>query len=139
MTEAEKEAIISHIDSLTDQWWEAWKKFDWKEGVSFVHDLPETTWVGGGPSTLNSLSEIRDTWPKVVEGLGKQEMNFTNAKTIVLAPDIVWTLREADFSVFDKKDVVVAEGQFQETAVWVKRAGEWKLLIGHDDDCTPRT
>ena len=62
-----------------------------------------------------------------------------NARTIVLAPDLVWTLREANYSVTDDSGAVVSEGQFMETAVWAKRDGRWKILIGHDDECTPTT
>jgi hypothetical protein len=70
-------------------------------------------------------------------GLLRQDLEFTNSRTIVLAPDIVWTLREGNSSVFDTAGIVVSEGQFIETAVWVKRRGEWKVLLGHDDDSTP--
>jgi len=137
MTAVQKDSIAAEIDSLTAEWWRAWEVFDLERGLSFVHDAPETTWVGGGAETLSSLEEIREAWAHQVSGLARQELEFTNQKTIVLAPDVVWTLREMAYTVVDTAGEVVGEGQFIETAVWVKRGGEWKILMGHDDDTTP--
>ena len=44
-------------------------------------------------------------------------MEPTNARTVVLAPDIVWTLREFDYAVVDTAGNTVAEGLLKETAV----------------------
>ena len=70
-------------------------------------------------------------------GLARQDLEFTNSRTIVLTPEIVWTLREGNYVVMDTSGVEVAAGQFNETAVWVKWSGEWRVLLGHDDDTTP--
>jgi hypothetical protein len=136
MTEAEKRRIQAEVDSLTNEWWEAWKNFDWDRGLSFVEEAPETTWTGAG-QTVYSVAEMREVWPPTMAGLARQDLEFTNARTVVLAPEIVWTLREGDYVLFDTAGVEVAAGQFNETAVWVKRQGEWKVLLGHDDDTTP--
>ena len=138
MTEAQREAIVAEIDSLTAEWWEAWETFDWDRGLSFIADEPETTWTGA-VRTLYSVHEMREVWSEAMAGLQRQELDFTNSRTVVLAPDIVWTLREGDSRIIDTTGAVVSEGQFIETAVWVKRDGEWKILLGHDDDSTPVT
>jgi hypothetical protein len=135
MTETERSQIKAEVDSLTTEWWEAWETFDWDRGFSFIEDAPETTWTGA-VRTVYSLAEMREVWPPAMAGLGRQDLEFTNSRTVVLGPDIVWTLREGDYVLMDTAGAVVAEGQFNETAVWVKRGGEWKLLLGHDDDTT---
>jgi len=136
MTEAEIVQIKAEVDSITDEWWEAWQAFDWDRGLSFIADAPETTWTGAGP-TLYSVAEMREAWPSANAGFGRQDLEFTNGRTIVLAPDIVWTLREGNYVLTDTAGVEVARGQFNETAVWVRREGEWRVLLGHDDDTTP--
>ena len=136
MTEAEIAQIKTEIDSLTAEWWEAWETFDWERGLSLIHDAPETTWTGA-VQTVYSVAEMREIWPPAMAGLAGQDLEFTNARTVVLAPDIVWTLREGNYVLVDIEGAAVGEGQFNETAVWVKRGGEWKLLLGHDDDTTP--
>ena len=135
MTEAERAQIQAEVDSLTAEWWKAWEVFDWNRGLSFVEDAPETTWTGA-VQTVYSIAEMREVWPSAMAGLGRQDLDFTNARTVVLAPDIVWTLREGNYVLMDTAGAVVSEGQFNETAVWVKRSGEWKILLGHDDDTT---
>ena len=135
LTEDQKAVIAAEIDSLTDEWWEAWTTFDWDRGLSFIADEPETTWTGAG-QTVYSVAEMRDVWPAAMAGLGRQDLEFTNARTVVLSPDIVWTLREGNYTLNDTAGAVVAEGQFNETAVWVNRGGQWKVLLGHDDDTT---
>jgi hypothetical protein len=137
MTDAEIAQITVEIDALTDEWWEAWKTFDWERGLSFIEDAPETTWTGA-VQTLYSVAEMREVWPSAMAEFGRQDLEFTNARTVVLARDIVWTLREGNYVLFDTAGVEVQAGQFNETAVWVKRNGEWKLLLGHDDDTTPQ-
>lgn len=136
LTPQEEAAIVAEIDSLTGLWWEAWETFDVEEGLRFIHDEPETMWVGGF-ETLTSLAEMREIWPPMVEGLRGQELDLTNARTLVLARDLAWTLREFDYRVLDMEGTVVDEGQFLETALWALREGEWKILIGHDDSLTP--
>jgi hypothetical protein len=136
MSEAEIAQIAAEVDSLTNEWWEAWETFDWDRGLAFIEDAPETTWTGAG-QTVYSVGEMREVWPPAMAGLGRQDLAFTNSRTIVLTPEIVWTLREGDYVLFDTAGAEVATGQFNETAVWVKRGGEWKVLLGHDDDTTP--
>jgi hypothetical protein len=138
MTAEEEAAIVAEIDSLTVEWWEAWKTFDWDRGLAFIEDGPQTTWTGA-VQTVSSVQEMREVWIPAMAGFQRQDFEFTNSRTIVLAPDIVWTLREGNGSLFDTDGNLVSENQFIETAVWVKRGGEWKLLLGHDDDSTPIT
>jgi hypothetical protein len=136
LTEAEISQIQAEIDSLTNEWWDAWQVFDWERGFSFIADAPETTWTGAGP-TVYSVAEMRELWPPSMEGFQRQDLEFTNARTVVLDRDIVWTLREGSYVLIDTSGAEVAQGTHNETAVWVKRNGEWKVLLGHDDDTTP--
>ena len=135
LTEEQKATIAAEVDSLTAEWWTAWEALDVERGVSFLYEGPGFIWTGAGP-TIYSVAEAREVWPTMVTGLERQNLEFTNARTIVLASDIVWTLREMNWAAVGAAGAVVAEGQSIETAVWVKRNGEWKVMIGHDNDVT---
>jgi hypothetical protein len=136
LTPAQEAAIVAEIDSLTAEWWDAWEAMDWTRGLSFLAEDPRLTWTGV-LQTVYSVEEMRELWMPMMEGLARQELDFTNARTVVLSPEIVWTLREGDSRIFDASGTLVSEGQFIETAVWVRQSGEWKLLLGHDNDVTP--
>ena len=136
LTEEQNAEIAAIIDSLTDEWWDAWNALDVERGLSFIHDDPRMTWTGAA-RTLYSVAEGREVWGPHLAGLERQVHDVTNARTVILAPDIVWTLREFEFQVIDTTGTVVSEGQSIETAVWVEKDGEWKLLVGHDDNATP--
>jgi len=137
LTEEQKAEIAATVDSLTNEWWAAWEVFDLEQGLSFIHDGPEMTWASDGYRTVYSVAEGRDVWGAGIAGLQRQDLEVTNSRTVVLAPDIVWTLREFDYVVVDTAGNTVAEGQFKETAVWVKQNGEWKVMLGNDNDATP--
>ena len=136
MTEAEKADIAAEVDSLTNEMWEAWKIFDWDRGLAFIEDAPETTWRST-VQTMYSVAEMKEVWETALAGFGRQDVNFTDSRTIVLTPEIVWTLREANYVLFDTAGAEVNTGQFAETAVWVKRSGEWKVLLAHDSNPDP--
>jgi hypothetical protein len=62
----------------------------------------------------------------------QQEITFTDTKTIVLAPDIAYTIRGYQAVVTDTAGVVRPPTNAVETLVWVEREGEWKVLLGHE-------
>lgn len=132
LTDDQTAAIAAEVDALTSEWWVAWERVDLERGLSFLSDGPGMTWAVEGAPTVYSVAEAREQWGPMLAGLERQELEFTNARTVVLAPDVVWTLRELRYSAVDTTGAVVAEGRSTETAVWVKRDGEWKLLLGHD-------
>ncbi len=39
--------------------------------------------------------------PVAMAGLARQDLDFTNSRTVVLTPEIVWTFREGDYVVVD--------------------------------------
>jgi hypothetical protein len=136
LAEDQKTQIAAEVDSLTQEWWAAWEVFDFDRGLSFIYDGPDMVWTGAGTRTVYSSAEGREVWGPGVAGLQRQDLEFTNSRTVVLSADIVWTLREGNYVAVDTTGNVAAEGRFIETAVWVKRNGQWKVLLGHDDEVT---
>jgi len=136
LTEEQKAEIAATVDSLTNEWWSAWAVFDVDRAASFIYDGPGMTWASDSYRTLYSVAEAKEVWETSLVGLQRQDLEVTNSRTVVLAEDIVWTLREFNYVVVDTSGASVAEGQFKETSVWVKRNGEWKVMLGDDNDAT---
>ena len=136
LTEEQKAEIAAMVDSLTNEWWSAWGVFDVDKGASFIYDGPGMTWASDSYRTLYSVAEAKEAWETNLVGMQRQDLEVTNSRTVVLAEDIVWTLREFNYVVVDTSGTSVAEGQFKETAVWVKRNGDWKVMLGIDNDAT---
>jgi hypothetical protein len=132
LTDEQRKAIAAEVDSLTTEWWAAWAAIDLERGLSFLDDGPGMTWAVEGAPTVHSVAEAREAWGPMIAGLLRQDLQFTNARTVVLARDVVWTLRELRYAAVDTTGAVVAEGRSIETAVWVKRGGGWRLMLGHD-------
>ena len=62
----------------------------------------------------------------------QQQIDFTDSRTIVLAPDIAYTIRQYTAVVTEKSGDVQPQTSGVETLVWVKRNGAWKVLLGHE-------
>jgi hypothetical protein len=136
LTEEKKAEIAATVDSLMDEWLATFEAVGLDESLSFLSDSPEMTWASDGDRTVYSVAEAREVWGSHQVGVQRTELEITNARTVVLAPDIVWTLREMDYTVVDTAGAITAEGKLKETTVWVKRNGEWKVLLGQDSDVT---
>ncbi|NIN49579.1 MAG: hypothetical protein GTN62_05645 [Gemmatimonadales bacterium] len=56
---------------------------------------------------------------------------------MVLAPDVVCVTQLGTVSVTDTAGVTGPEIAFAYTAIWVRRNGEWKVLLGHESIPAP--
>ena len=63
---------------------------------------------------------------------GPQQIEFTDATTVVLAPEVVCTIRRFKNVQTHTGGSIAPEFDSVETLIWVKRGGEWKVLIGHE-------
>ena len=61
-----------------------------------------------------------------------QQIDFTDSRTIVLAPDVAYTIRQFDATATDTSGARLPQVSGLETVVWVKRNGQWKVLLGHE-------
>jgi hypothetical protein len=131
LTEEQKAEIAAEVDSIMNEWWAAYSTdFDYDRGMSFFSDEPETAWANDG-EVYYTLSVIDETFRPFFADLQRQDVTPIDSRTIVLTSDVVYTIRHNTVVVVDTAGNAGPEIRFAETIVWVKRNGEWKVLLGH--------
>jgi len=99
-------------------------------GITFFTDEQGTGWTDNGQVVLTKAG-VDAAFRPLITAIESQTATVIESQTVVIAPDIVHTTR-----VYDVVRVVASSGEqtelrHAETIVWVKRNGEWKILIGH--------
>ena len=131
LTSAQRAVIAAEVDSVCDnEWYPAWETVDFDRGLSFIVDEPETAWVHEGQA-IYTRAGIDAAFRPGAAMVQSQKFNWTNSRTVVLAPDVAYTIREGTYVATDTAGNVTPERRFAETTVWVKRDGEWRVLQGH--------
>lgn len=131
LTEDQKAEIAAEVDSVASDWWAAWAAVEFDRGMSFIDAGPEATWTGDG-GTVYTVAEMDRAWRPFFTQLQRQDLTFTDSRTVVLAPDIALTIRAVTFVATDTAGNTRPEFSSVETVVWVKQNGEWKVLLGHE-------
>jgi ketosteroid isomerase-like protein len=131
MTEAEIAQIEAEVEAATNEWWEVWSAFeDFDRFMTFVADEPETLWIADAVPTFGKAA-IDANFRPVQDAFQRQDNTRVEWRTIVLARDVAYTVRINDCFQIDLEGNPGPTVRYAETMVWVKRDGEWKVLIGH--------
>jgi hypothetical protein len=130
LTEEQKAAIAAEVDSVVSQWWAAWNAMHFDHGMSFFEDARETAWAGDGQLHY-SVAGIDGHYRPLFTGLQRQDVTPISSRTIVLGPDVVYTIRNVNVGHVDTAGIAQPEFPYAETIIWVKQNGEWKVLLGH--------
>ena len=131
LTEEQKAEIAAEVDSVMNDWFGVWAgSLDFDRLISFVTDEPETGWVNDGQA-LFTRAQTDAAMRPFFASLQSQTATIIESRTIVLASDVVYTIRANNLVRVDTSGTEQPEFQFVETIVWVKRHGEWKILTGH--------
>ena len=131
LTEEQKAEIAAEVDSVMNEWWTVWSTaLDYDRGMSFFLDEPETAWADDG-QVYYTATVIDETFRPFFAGLQRQDLTPIDSRTIVLTSDVVYTIRHNTIVAVDTAGNAGPEIRFAETIVWVKRNGEWKVLLGH--------
>jgi ketosteroid isomerase-like protein len=131
LTEAQKAAIAAEVDAVAADWWAAWAAAEFDRGMSFIDAGPDAAWTWD-EGTVYTRAEMDRTWRPDFAQTERQDLTFGDARTIVLAPDIAYTIRAvtgvATYTTGNTRPPLSTI----ETVVWIKRDGEWKVLAGHE-------
>ena len=131
-TEAMKAQIAAEVDATAADWWDAWADVDYARGMGFFADEPEAAWAGD-TGVFYTVAGMKAEWEGAWGATWhQQQIDFTESRTIVLAPDVAYTIRQYDAVVTDTSGAQLPQITGVETLVWVKRNGEWKVLLGHE-------
>ena len=112
-----------------------------EDGRSMLHRLrsemigldTEVPVLSGGTRRYISLDNASSTptFRPVMENMQRQENTPVEWRTVVVAPDIAYTVRINDVAQTDIAGNPGVEGRYAETILWVKRNGQWRVLTGH--------
>lgn len=131
-TEAMKAEIAAEVDATAAAWWQAWADVDYDRGMTYFEDAPEAAWTWD-EGTLYTVAGMDAQWGGEWGATWQhQQIDFTDSRTVVLAPDIAYTIRQFDATVTDTSGVQLPQVKGVETIVWVKWNGQWKVLLGHE-------
>jgi len=132
LTEDMKADIAAEVDAAASAWWEAWAAVDYDRGMSFFEDVPEASWAWD-EGVLHTVAGMDAAWAGTwCADCARQQIDFTDSRTIVLSPDIAYTVRQYDDVVTDTAGIALPRTSGVETIVWVRRDGRWKVLLGHE-------
>ena len=132
MTEAMEAEIRAEVDAAAVEWWDAWADVDYARGMTFFENSPDAAW-SGDEGNIYTVAGMEDEWEGVWgEDWQQQQIDFTDQHTIALAPDIAYTIRQYTAVVTDTAGIVQPQTSGVETLIWVKRNGQWKVLLGHE-------
>ena len=131
LTEQQKASIVAEVNAAANLWWSSWQTMDFEQGMSFISHAPEASFVGN-KQILYGVAAMREDWSSWAAGVHEQDITITDSGTIVLAPDIVYTIRKYTSVQTLADDTITPELTGVETLVWVKRDGEWKILFDHE-------
>jgi len=132
LTDSMKAEIAAQVDATAAAWWQAWSDVEYDRGMSYVLDVPEAAWTGD-EGTFYTVAGMNAEWAGQWGTTWQhQQIDFTDSHTVVLAPDIAYTIRQYDATVTDTSGVQLPTIKAVETIVWVKRNDEWKVLLGHE-------
>ena len=128
MTEAE---IAAEVEMVLDEWWAVWSEGeDFDRFMTFFADDPQVLWIADAVPTFGKAAIDANFRPSM-DNFQRQENTQVDWRTIVVSPDVVYTIRINDVVQIDLESTPGPTVRYAETLVWVKRDGEWKVLIGH--------
>jgi hypothetical protein len=124
------------VNALHDELWDALRNPDWDRIGEFFHQSPDLVSAMGGTVTYGFATTDSMARP-IVDNWESQVLTVSESHTVVLSPDVVYTMRHGTDAVTLKSGETTATRPVIDTYVWVLRDGEWKILFGHSAAVNP--
>ena len=131
LTEEQKAEIAAEVNAIHAENARAWLDADFDRGMMAFQNSQDMIYAFEG-GLMHGWDTMYDTWAALHEGAPRQEMTFAETHTVVLARDVVCIMAQGTFAVVDEAGLVGPENPFALTLIYVRRDGEWKILIGHE-------
>ena len=131
LTEEQKAEIAAEVTGRLDALWEELKQPDVDQLLTFTSQTPGSFSVSDGVFT--EWSPARDSMMRAALAEWEdQVLTVSETRTVVLSPDIVYTMRVGTDSVTLKSGEASPTRPWAWTGIWVRRDGEWRIMYGHD-------
>jgi ketosteroid isomerase-like protein len=129
LTEQRKAEIVAELNALDAGYWDAWRAADWDRGMAYYDDSPDFVWAAGG-AVYFGLSALKEARPGFAN-VARQTFTFRSSRTVVMAPDVASTTALGTWAQTDTAGVTGPSREFAWTAIWMRRAGQWKMHLVH--------
>lgn len=129
LTEEQKAEIAAEVNAIHAEFWDAWRAADYDRGVSY---LDSANLVFAYEGTVFGFATFDEMWRPAFANIASQTISIGDSRTTVLAPDVVCIMDAATYTTTDTLGVTSPQESFAFTGVWVRRDGEWKLLLVHE-------
>jgi len=144
MTEADRQAIAAEIRQRGEDLFKPMAEpMDITAAMAFYLDDADSYFVGDpavgvfNTRTIGSVQEFREMMQGMAEGRRGTSVEITDNRVAVLSPDHAIQVLSADYAITSLEGEVRTGWRMVHTHVWVREAGEWKLLHFHESYRAP--
>lgn len=133
LTEEQKAEIAAEVNALQAEWDAAWVVADYDRAMSYWTQSSETGWATRGWAFLGAedFVEADDGARAFWRTIARAEVTRSEARTFVLAPNVVYVMERMASIITDTAGVVAPEQSIANTYVWIFQDGEWKIHFAH--------
>jgi len=131
LTEEQKAEIAEEVNALQAEFWDAWREVDVGRGFAYYHDSPDFAVAVEG-QLIRGFAALYEIAEAAHAGQASQVITVVESHTTVLAADVVHVMQSATGATTDSAGVTGPETAFAFSAIWMRRDGEWKMLLAHE-------
>ena len=136
LTEEQKAEIAAEVALRLDQLWDELRQPDYDRLNTFFHQEPDVLGLSNGTFIEGSAAMDRLYRP-VIAQWADQVLTVSATRTLVLSPDIVYTLRVGTDSITMRSGEATPTRPWAFSAVWMRSNGEWKVHSSHGSHPSP--
>jgi hypothetical protein len=136
LTEEQKAEIAAEVNVRLDAVWDELKQPDFDRLATFFHRTPGALSVSNG--RFIEWSPARDSINRAALAEWEdQVLTISETRTVVLSPDVVYTMRVGTDSITYRSGEVIPTRPWAWTCLWVLRDGEWRIMYVHGSHPSP--
>lgn len=124
LTDAQKADIAEAVKQAARDYRESfWARENMDEFMSYNSD-----WAGSPFSEFDSLDELRSSGSSTLEAWDTETLEWGDMDVIVLGPDAA-AVKGSYYIVADSAGITRVRQDYDWADVWVRQAGQWKVLV----------
>jgi hypothetical protein len=136
LTVEQKAEIAAEVSLRLNSFWDALKDADFDRIAVFIHQSPDLLMAADG-AAFYGFATLESVYRPVVGSWASQELTVSNTNTVVLSPDVVYTMRVGTDAVTDTSGATGPTRPLIDTLVWGRHEGEWKIMFFHESHGAP--
>ncbi len=136
LTEEQKAEIAAEVTMRLDAFWNDLEQPNLDRWLTYMHESPDILSVSNG-SFVEGYASVDSLYRPAVANWEGQVLTESATRVVVLSQDFVYTMRVGTDSVTLTSGEGSPTRPWAVTNVWVRRDGEWRILLGHGSHPSP--